>query len=308
MTSISIVIPTMNRLDSLKRTISYITKGTILPKEIIVVDQTQDLQTVEATRAFLRKLNIEHIYLHQEEPSLTKARNLGMKHVSGDLVIQMDDDVDIKTDTLAIINNIFADNDISMLAGLDEKTYHESQSMIGYLFLKKNWFKRKIGHVTLSMYGRFPSTLKSNTQTEWAMVFFSVYRTQYINKWNIKWDEKLKSYAYAEDLDFSYSYFKHSQKEKLKCIISNQVIVRHNVTQEWRIPSQKHSHMIIQHREYLRYKYHHNSILSILATNYSDFGEYLRRILYHEAPSEWIKGLIIKNKNLKSIHEGKFIY
>lgn len=40
MLSISIVIPTMNRLESLKRTISHIVSGNVLPQEIIIVDQT----------------------------------------------------------------------------------------------------------------------------------------------------------------------------------------------------------------------------------------------------------------------------
>ena len=55
MLSISIVIPTMNRLESLKRTISHIVSGNVLPQEIIIVDQTQDETIIEATQAFLKK-------------------------------------------------------------------------------------------------------------------------------------------------------------------------------------------------------------------------------------------------------------
>ena len=71
MLSISIVIPTMNRLESLKRTISHIVSGNVLPQEIIIVDQTQDETIIEATQAFLKKQCIKCIYLHQEQPSLT---------------------------------------------------------------------------------------------------------------------------------------------------------------------------------------------------------------------------------------------
>lgn len=53
MLSISIVIPTMNRFDSLKRTISYIAQGTKLPQEIIIVDQTQGIDTSVKIRTFL---------------------------------------------------------------------------------------------------------------------------------------------------------------------------------------------------------------------------------------------------------------
>lgn len=308
MLSISIVIPTMNRIDSLKRTISLIADGNLLPNEIIIVDQTQDEKAIKATEAFCNSQNIQCIYLHQSQPSLTKARNLGMKYVTGDLVIQMDDDVDIYPNTLSTIIDIFSDAKIAMLAGVDENTNNQVQSNLGYFFLKKNWFKRKIGHVTLSMYGRFPINIGTFTSTEWAMGFFSVYRKKLIDKWKLKWDENLTGYAYAEDLDFSYSYFLHARQEKFRCILSNRIIVKHNVTNEWRIPSKKHSYMIIQHREYLRNKFHHTSIASKLAIHLSDWGEYLRRILKNEAAEDWKEGLKIKKKNLKKIRQGNFFY
>lgn len=53
-----------------------------------------------------------------------------------------------------------------------------------------------------------------------------------------------------------------SPKEGLKCIMSSLVIVKHNVTQEWRIPSRKHTYMIINNRHYLRRKHFGNSPLS----------------------------------------------
>ena len=63
----------------------------------------------------------------------------------------------------------------------------------------------------------FPTHIDSITDTEWAMGFFSVYRTFLIRKWNLKWDEHLINYAYPEDLDFSYSYYKYAKTEGFKC-------------------------------------------------------------------------------------------
>lgn len=63
MLSISIVIPTMNRLESLKRTISHIVSGNVLPQEIIIVDQTQDETIIEATQAFL-KSNVSNVFIY----------------------------------------------------------------------------------------------------------------------------------------------------------------------------------------------------------------------------------------------------
>lgn len=287
MQTVSIVIPTMNRLDSLKRTISYIVQSTVEPLEVIVVDQSTDSTEIKATKEFLEEQSVNCKYVHNDEPSLTKARNTGMLYVHGDLVIQMDDDVDVKPDTLSSILNIFSNEKVAMLAGVNEGFNSKHRSLIGFLFWKKNWRKRNIGHVVKSMYGRFPENITKETPTEWAMGFFSVYRVSLIRKWNLNWDEKLTSYAYAEDLDFSYSYFKKALKEGLKCIMSSLVIVKHNVTQEWRIPSRKHTYMIINNRHYLRKKHFGNSPLSRIAVCWADWGEYLRRLLKNEAAKDW---------------------
>lgn len=55
MQTVSIVIPTMNRLDSLKRTISYIVQSTVEPLEVIVVDQSTDSTEIKATKEFLEE-------------------------------------------------------------------------------------------------------------------------------------------------------------------------------------------------------------------------------------------------------------
>lgn len=287
MLSISIVIPTMNRLDSLQRTIEYIVQSKIKPLEVIVVDQSQDETYIEKTKQFLEGQPIECLYVHQTTPSLTKARNIGMEYVHGDLVIQMDDDVDIKPDTLTNILDIFSNENVAMLAGVFEGYDREPRSPIGFLFWKKNWSKRNIGHVVKSVYGRFPEKISEATPTEWAMGFFSVYRVNLIKKWNLKWDEYLTSYAYAEDIDFSYSYYKKAKAVGMQCIMSTKVIVKHNVTKEWRIPTRKHTYMIINNRRYLRKKHFGNSLISKIAVKWADYGEFLRRVLNHEAARDW---------------------
>ena len=59
MQTVSIVIPTMNRLDSLKRTISYIAQSTVKPLEVIVVDQSTDNPEIKETIEFLEKQSVK---------------------------------------------------------------------------------------------------------------------------------------------------------------------------------------------------------------------------------------------------------
>ena len=39
---VTVIIPTMNRLETLKVTLDSYTQGTIIPDQIVIVDQTQD--------------------------------------------------------------------------------------------------------------------------------------------------------------------------------------------------------------------------------------------------------------------------
>ena len=86
------------------------------------------------------------------------------------------------------------------------------------------------------------------------------------------------SYAYAEDLDFSYSYFKHASVEGLKCILDDRIVVEHRVSMEWRVPPRKSTLMLIINREYLSYK-HHMGLWSRILIRWSNFGEFIIRVV-----------------------------
>lgn len=126
-------------------------------------------------------------------------------------------------------------------------------------------------------------------------------------KWNSKFDEKLKYYAYAEDLDFSYCYYLKSKKENYRCIMSDQLTVRHNVSNEYRIPSYKATVMTVLHREYICYKYH-PSLIYRMANAWNNLGMLLFRILRKERPVDYVKALLFLYKYHKDVLIGNFHY
>ena len=307
MEKLSIVIPTMNRYDSLVRTITYLLNGSTKPNEIVVVDQSTDAQIRKKIEDYLSLLEIKTVYYYQEMPSLTKARNIGMTLVSNEIVVQMDDDVDVEVDTLKNVLCLFEKNKtLSMIAGIN-KGGGPSNSLSGYLFGKKSYWKRNIGHVTYAMYGRFTQKYLDVVESEWAMGFFFVIKKSLFDKWNLQWDEKFIGYAYAEDLDFSYDYYLRSKREGMKCLMSNRIMVKHNVSTEWRVVPRKHTFMIVLHREYLSYKFH-KSPFARLATRWSNTGELIRRILKHENPKDIWDAQVFCDKYRKDIKIGNFHY
>lgn len=301
---ITIIIPTMNRPDSLKRTIEKITNCKILPSEVIVVDQSNDLSIAHTNCDILNRIsnrtNVK--YLYQEVPSLTKARNYGIRNATNEIIVCSDDDVDVRENTFEKIYDAMLDSSIAMIAGLDSNTVLQNGNWGGYLFGTKSFTKRKIGHVTMSMLGRFPVSVEKVTNTEWAMGFFFVIRKSLQGKWNIWWDEQLISYAYAEDLDFSYGYYKRCKEEGYRCIFHPEIIVTHNATQEYRVPTRKSALMYVIHRHYLAYK--HGTIFNRIAVRWTTMWRIISSIRVPEHMKNLIDGQIIVEKNKKILESG----
>jgi len=301
---ITVIIPTMNRLETLKETLDSYMLCMPLPDQIVIVDQTQDEELRKQIIDVLRTYEAVTIdYLYQQEPSLTKARNAGIAVCRNDVVVVSDDDVTVATDTLKNISDIMNDEAVSMIAGINSRDGF-SKSKLGYLFGKKSFKKRNTGHVTKAMFGRFPEeAVKGSVKTEWAMGFFFVVRKSLIQKWNNYWDENLSSYAYAEDLDFSYSYYRNSEKERLKCILNEGVVVEHRVSSEWRVPSKKSTMMYVINREYLSYK-HKMGFGSRLLTRWANIGEIFMRMLKRGKPLDMLKAQVVCDLHRKEIADG----
>ena len=304
---ISVLIPTMNRLESLKTTVNSFISNEYIPAQIVVVDQSQECEMQNEIKNFLSSLNSTRIeYIYQNFASLTKARNLAWKAASEEIVICSDDDVFINADTLKNIYDIIQDESVAMIAGIDENT-PASASNIGYLLGTKSFANRKIGHVTLSMLGRYPDNIVGEIETQWAMGYFFAVKKSLADNWDIKWDEKLTSYAYAEDLDFSYRYYRCAKAMGLRCVLNDRVKVKHMVSKEYRIPSRKNTYMYVINRAYLSYKLN-MGLKSRIAMRWCDFWKTVERILKKQNPYDIISDIKYAKKHRADIRNGIISY
>lgn len=300
---ISIIIPTLNRPIALQRTINELMSSEYIPSQIIVIDQSENKMNQKLNKQALRICDdISATYHYQEPPSSTKARNTGLDLCRNDIVIFSDDDVDVNHDTLINVFRLLSNQKIAMIAGIDENM-GISKTMLGYIFGVKSFRKRNIGHVTESIHGTYPNKVTGQVNTQWAMGYFFVCRKSLINKWGIRWDETLTSYAYAEDLDFTYSYYKKAAEENLACVLNDMVKVKHMVSREFRVTSYHSTLMYVMNREYLSYK-HYKSIRSRLATRWANIGEFLSRIIKKNHPFYLIKAQFYCDKYRKDIKKG----
>lgn len=302
---ISVLIPTMNRPQTLRRTLNNYMCGSCLPTQIIVVDQSQEESLICEVRKivelFSEQCNV--IYLYQRIPSSTMARNRALLQATEELVIFSDDDIDVYPDTLANVCSVMIDDSVTMVAGIDDNALPSSTN-IGYFLGTKSFKNRKIGHVTLSMLGRYPDSVVNDTETQWAMGYFFVIRRSLLVSWDIHWDEMLTGYAYAEDLDFSFAYYKKTKEAGKRCLLSNKVHVKHLVSKEYRVPSQQSTYMYVYNRIYLSYK-HCMGFHSRLLIWWCNLWRLIERMIKRERPSDLFWAMWLSQVNRASLKKGE---
>ncbi|EGG81010.1 hypothetical protein HMPREF9477_01869 [Lachnospiraceae bacterium 2_1_46FAA] len=303
--AVSVLIPTMNRPKALERTLKSYLSAKYIPCQIVVVDQSEKKMQEKVKQVVEKYRNIvEMKYVYQEEASLTKARNTAFGYAKAEIIICSDDDIDVYEDTVKNVYDFMQNRSFAMIAGIDDNMT-TSSSKIGYFLGTKSFINKNKGHVTLSMLGRFPNEITENTQTMWAMGFFFVIRKSLVENWKIKWDEKLIGYAYAEDLDFSYSYYKKAKKECLKCVMSSNIHVKHLASQEFRTPSRKSTFMYVIHRAYLSYK-HQMGWKSELAMRWCNLGIYFERRIKNNCSQDMKDAMHYLKKHRSEIRKGEF--
>jgi len=85
--------------------------------ELIVVDQTQEINDAYQQRLDELRQQYDFRYIRLPEPNLTFARNVGLKEASGDVIIFIDDDVELEPDFISNHVKCYADPAVGAVAG-----------------------------------------------------------------------------------------------------------------------------------------------------------------------------------------------
>lgn len=99
---LSVIIPTYNRSDILKKCLKAIFHQTLPKKdyEVIVVDDGSNDQT-KATVKQLKQKYLNLFYFYQKNQGQGIARNKGLKHAKGDIIVFIGDDIIVVRDFLS---------------------------------------------------------------------------------------------------------------------------------------------------------------------------------------------------------------
>jgi GT2 family glycosyltransferase len=127
MTHVSLIIPTYNRGEVLCRTIAMALAQTYASYEVLVIDQSQTIDTM--VEAYLQSVADRVQYIRLPTPNLPAARNVGVRAATGEIVIFLDDDVVIEPNYITLHVRNFADRSIGAAAGVIVNSFDESVSL-----------------------------------------------------------------------------------------------------------------------------------------------------------------------------------
>lgn len=139
---ISLIVTTCDNLCVFRRLLDSIKYSNFKLHQLIVIDQSENLETKDLVEKYKDYINIIYIYIGKRI-SLSKARNIGIKYSSGDILGFPDDDCWYEEDFFCNISNIFENNNYDMILTsvfdpLRNKIYGNKQSSKEIEVIKKN--------------------------------------------------------------------------------------------------------------------------------------------------------------------------
>lgn len=217
MSSFSVVIPTVGRSEALGDTIASVLACDPLPKELLVVDGSEDRSADEIVSGFAdAPIPVTH---HYSPRGLTIQRNRGLAASSGDVIVFLDDDVDLESDVFAHLGRAYEDPNV--LGATGRVIEPDAGRVVGK---ESSWKRFLFGGGTEGGFTRFgyPRRIIDLNEQDVEFMqgcFMTVRRDPGIK---VGFDENMTGYALAEDEDFSYRL---TRRGRIRFIPS--AVVRH---------------------------------------------------------------------------------
>ena len=129
MLNVSIIIPAWNEAERIRDCLLNATRQTIMPHEVLVVDN----RSTDNTCAIVEQFIAEHPeapvkLLHQnDEQGLIPTRNFGLNAATGDVLGRFDADCMIRPDWVEVVSGIFTEDPAAMGA-TGPVTYYDMPS------------------------------------------------------------------------------------------------------------------------------------------------------------------------------------
>jgi GT2 family glycosyltransferase len=191
----SVVIPTIDRVDNLRRTLASIAAADPPPAEVVVVDASAERSAEEVAEEF----GVHYVHT---APGLTAQRNRGTERTTGDVIVFLDDDVEIAAEFFSRLVAVYEDADVVGATGrileLDSGRLGGPQSRVRKLLPGGG----REGTFTRYGYPRYLRNPDRPADVEFMQGCLMSARREAVIQ--VGFDEEMRGYALGEDEDFSY--------------------------------------------------------------------------------------------------------
>lgn len=279
----SVVIATYKRPDDLAACLASLLSQSVLPLEVIVVDNDAQHGAQAVIRQYEARYSERRIALRYEvspKNSPSCARNLGVKLAQGDIVLFLDDDVILEKDYLREILNVYAAKPNAV--GVEGYVIN-LQERPG--FWRRVFFQSNTGpgvhRVLPTIRSIYPLAPDALVPCECLWGCNASYRRSILTEF--PQDENLLRYSFGEDLDQSYRIFQRHPDALWLTPLARCV---HKVSPAGRVTSKERVYMTEIYGLYLFYKLFPQTAKNIAIYWWSFCGRLLVRAA-HPSPANW---------------------
>ena len=191
---ISIILPTYNSDDVLRKAIASVEKQTYIDWELLVVENGKKGQAEQIVKSFKDK-RIKYIYQHKA--NVSNARNVGLENAVGEYIAFIDSDDQYEDDFLDKMHSNLIKNE-TQLVTCGYRRVHEKNKML----IKGN--KKILNTTNIKEY---LEVIKENYL--YNELWNKIYISKIIKENNIKFDD---TYELGEDFLFNLDYIKYVKK------------------------------------------------------------------------------------------------
>lgn len=199
--NITVIIPTKNRAVDLIVAVKSIIYQTVVPDQLVIVDQSDTPQSVGAIKELFKKANaeVELTYIYDRSISgLVHAKKVGVSNSTGDIVCFLEDDIELEAEYIYAMKAGFREN-VSMVGccGVVTNLAHISKYYICFfhLFHRGVFYDNRVG-VHGAPKGSQPSLIPSRYLSGGT----SAFRREVFD--TVKFDLQ-NNFFMLEDVDFS---------------------------------------------------------------------------------------------------------
>ena len=201
------IIATRNRPDSLLATVETLAAQTMLPKELCIVDSSEEAPARAAIEKLCAQVGLELDYVHPAPRGLTTQRNLGVDRTSGDPVFFCDDDVWVAPDAHERILEEYGrwGSELGGVRGIPVQVPTPGRLALLWrrVFGMSAWRGDSSGRLRSGFFAEETLAHSADArELEYFIGWFMSFRREVFA--HERFDERLSGYASKEDIDFSY--------------------------------------------------------------------------------------------------------